>query len=183
MPETTHHGNQKVTTYYGEAKKEREFRERNDERVALNRKLRSEQTSTPVKVQQGMAFVVGGVVSGVDKVRKSPFVKGAIEKVMTRSREVAHEMQESPAKERREHRGGRRAEPYDSPMMHAPAMPRDPFGIGNMGGFGAPPRREPAAEPPRKRRKKRKASAAPRRASAHNMMDPSYVPPSMRHMF
>lgn len=105
------------------------------------------------------------------------FIQGAITAVSTRSAQVAHEMRESPAKERREHGRGRRGESYDTPF---PSPPPDPFGI-------TAPFVEPKREyVPRRKPAKRQHRQAPRRTSASRQ--PQFpqmfgIPKHMRHLF
>ena len=118
----------------------------------------------------------------VSKVTGHPWVQGAYGQLAERSHEIAHEMQESPARERREHRSGTR-EPHE-PLMSGPAF-RDPFGVSGYGmGFGPAP--EPRA-PPRRRKKKRSTTRSPSRsppmARGNQFLDPFHIPRHMRHMF
>lgn len=125
------------------------------------------------------------VVGAITGVLGHPQVSGAVNWVKERSRQVADEMNESPRQERREHyqpaprRRGRKAsqprqiEYRDSP---SPMMPPDPFGMGLMG-----MRDEPEQYQPAPRRRRRKASQP--RQSEYSLMEPGYIPPSMRHLF
>ena len=107
-------------------------------------------------------------------VTENRFIKGAISAVAARSAQVAHEIRESPAKERREHRGGRRRESYDMPF---PAPPADPFGVT---GFGMPGYREEREPSPRRRRKRQSNGGSSRQPPYPQMFG---VPKHMRHLF
>jgi len=119
--------------------------------------------------------------------------------------ERGHELMESPAEERREHRPRKRtsgrlprkSQPagYDGSYdmfgterrgratglpqgsLTGMEMDSDMFGVGNFG-MGRP---EPREAPRRRRKSRRRPS--PRREVEHNLMESDYIPPSMRHMF
>lgn len=160
---------QKVTTYYKEAKQQEEGEKHHAERRELNRKLRREQEPASSKVKRAAREVKGIITPAASKV--TGFLK-------ERSAAVAHEMRD--VKPRKQKYGG--ALPSGSM-----GYPTDPFGVGGFGGMNANPWNNPMQpEPrqaPRKRRKKRRAPAnqPPRRSGGNvGMMG---IPKHMRWMF
>ena len=122
------------------------------------------------------------ITGATNRVINNPYVSGAVGAVKKRAGEIAHESRETPARERREHRGGRRRESYDPPMGGVPQMPSDPFGVGGYGGFMHEQRAAPSRgynDTPRKkkRRRRRYASAEP---SGPDMFG---IPKGLRHLF
>ena len=152
---------------------------------------RAVQTYTTQKVGKKIEKAVGKYSPTPKPDSGTSFFSAAMGRLSARSHEIAHEMQESPEYERREHakrrKGSKRksypAEPYE-PLMSGPAF-RDPFGVSGYGmGFGSAP--EPMA-PPRRRKKKRGTTRAPSRsppmARGGQFLDPFHIPRHMRHMF
>lgn len=121
---------------------------------------------------------VAGAITGV---LGHPHVSGAVSWVKERSRQVANEMNESPEQERmgEQRRRRRKASPArQNEYRESPSsmIPSYPLGMG-FGGM----RDEPEPSQPAPRRRRRKASTASQ--SEYSLMEPGYIPPSMRHLF
>ena len=119
------------------------------------------------------------ITGATNRVVNNPYIRGAVGAVRERSAAIAHEMQETPARERREHRGGRRRESYDAPMGGGITMMADPFGVGGFGQRSAP-RRE-YNDTPRKKKKRRRRYA--RAEPESGMVQMFGILPHMRHLF
>lgn len=135
-------------------------------------------TQLPENIPQKQYTTLERLTGATTRFTSNPYVQGAIGAVKKRSGEIAHEMQETQAQERHEHRrGGYRREPYDDPFM----MHGDPFRMGPMTGpfmdQAGPIRRQA----PRRRKRRRS-----RERDDDNMApfsNPFHIPRSMRHLF
>lgn len=107
-----------------------------------------------------------------NKVVSNQYVKGAIDFLKQRSQQVAHEMQESPRREKREHKGGRKPESYDYQ-----SVPVDPFMVGRYSGFGSNTNQEEYTKPRKYKRRKRKV------IKEREDNDMYSIPVHLRHLF
>jgi hypothetical protein len=144
----------------------------------IKRRQESEERGTTAKDLKAMAARLKKEKAANEK---TPAPSGGVLGWLgTRSRDIAHEMQETPARERREHRGGRRRERYDAPSGGV-QIPRDPFGVGgfDMAGLGVPGASRRSA-PPAPRKRKRRRHYQERSSGGSGIMD---IPEHMRWMF